>query len=99
MAARIISAQNSGILKCTLCSNTSADRNTELNLMIPYINGFTEDCNNNIKVVKNNIYDYIFLSISESILFTLFPKKKTLLYNDELSFDSSFLCRFSAIPQ
>jgi len=60
MADWILSAQNSGIPEYTSCSNTLINWQTGiLNLFdVPYSNGFTEGCNNKIKVIKRNAYGY-----------------------------------------
>ena len=57
IADRILSAQNSGILKCTLCSDTLINRQIGIlsSFDVPYSNRFTKGCNNNIKVIKTTI--------------------------------------------
>ncbi len=60
MADWILSAQNSGIPEYTSCSNTLI--NWQIGILnsfdVPYSNGFTEGCNNKIKVIKRNAYGY-----------------------------------------
>ena len=60
MADWILSAQNSGILEYTSCSNTLINWQTGIlnSFDVPYSNGFTEGCNNKIKVIKRNAYGY-----------------------------------------
>ncbi len=60
MADWILSAQNSGIPEYTACSNTLINWQTGIlnSFDVPYSNGFTEGCNNKIKVIKRNAYDY-----------------------------------------
>ena len=60
MADWILSAQNSGIPEYTSCSHTLI--NWQIGILnsfdVPYSNGFTEGCNNKIKVIKRNAYGY-----------------------------------------
>ena len=60
MADWILSAQNSGIPEYTSCSNTLINWQTGIlnSFDVPYSNGFTEGCNNKIKVIKRNAYGY-----------------------------------------
>ncbi len=60
LSARILSAQNSGIPEYTSCSNTLINWQTGIlnSFDVPYSNGFTEGCNNKIKVIKRNAYGY-----------------------------------------
>lgn len=60
MADWILSAQNSGIPEYTACSNTLINWQTGIlnSFDVPYSNGFTEGCNNKIKVIKRNAYGY-----------------------------------------
>lgn len=56
----IYSAQDSGLHEFIKCSNTMINwQNGILNsFTVPYTNGFTEGCNNKIKVLKRNAYGY-----------------------------------------
>lgn len=56
----VYAAQNSGICDYHTCSNTLINwQNGILNTFdYPYSNGFTEGCNNRIKVLKRNAYGY-----------------------------------------
>ena len=60
MADWILSAQNSGIPEYTSCSNTLINWQTGIlnSFDVPYSNGFTEGCNNKIKVIKRTAYGY-----------------------------------------
>lgn len=60
MADWILSAQNSGIPEYTSCSNTLINWQTGIlnSFDVPYSNGFTEGCNNKIKMIKRNAYGY-----------------------------------------
>ena len=60
MADWILSAQNSGIPEYTSCSNILINWQTGIlnSFDVPYSNGFTEGCNNKIKVIKRNAYGY-----------------------------------------
>ena len=60
MADWILSARNSGIPEYTSCSNTLINWQTGIlnSFDVPYSNGFTEGCNNKIKVIKRNAYGY-----------------------------------------
>lgn len=60
MADWILSAQNSGIPEYTSCSNTLINWQTGIlnSFDVPCSNGFTEGCNNKIKVIKRNAYGY-----------------------------------------
>lgn len=53
-------AQNSGVTEYTSCADTLINwRIGILNSFdVPYSNGFTEGCNNKIKVLKRNAYGY-----------------------------------------
>lgn len=64
---RILSAQNSGIPEFIACSNTLIHwQKWILNSFdVPYSNGFTEGCNNKIKVLKCNAYGYRNVSETE----------------------------------
>lgn len=56
----IYAAQSSGLDEYVKCSNTMINwQNGILNSFdVPYTNGFTEGCNNKIKVLKRNAYGY-----------------------------------------
>ena len=56
----IYDAQSSGIVDYDTCSNTLINwQNGILNTFdYQYTNGFTEGCNNRIKVLKRNAYGY-----------------------------------------
>ena len=60
MADWILLAQNSSIPEYTSCSNTLINWQTGIlnSFDVPYSNGFTEGCNNKIKVIKRNAYGY-----------------------------------------
>lgn len=60
MSDWILSAQNSGIDEYTSCSNTLIRWQVGIlnSFDVPYSNGFTEGCNNKIKVLKRNAYGY-----------------------------------------
>lgn len=60
MSDWIYDAQSSGIVDYDTCSNTLINwQNGILNTFdYPYTNGFTEGCNNRIKVLKRNAYGY-----------------------------------------
>jgi transposase len=53
-------AQDSNLLEYYECSNTLINWRTEIlnTFDYPYSNGFTEGCNNKIKVLKHNAYGY-----------------------------------------
>ena len=56
----ILSASNCGIPQFEKCSATMQRWYTGIlnSFMVPYTNGFTEGCNNKIKVLKRNAYGY-----------------------------------------
>ena len=60
MSEWILSAQNSGIPEYLACSNTLVNWQKGIlnSFDVPYSNGFTEGCNNKIKVLKRNAYGY-----------------------------------------
>lgn len=60
MSDWILSAQDSGIQEYRSCSNTLINWQTGIlnSFDVPYSNGFTEGCNNKIKVLKRNAYGY-----------------------------------------
>lgn len=60
MSDWILSAQDSGIPEYHSCSNTLINWQTGIlnSFDVPYSNGFTEGCNNKIKVLKRNAYGY-----------------------------------------
>lgn len=60
MSEWILSAQDSGIPEYLSCSNTLVNWQKGIlnSFDVPYSNGFTEGCNNKIKVLKLNAYDY-----------------------------------------
>ena len=60
MADWILSVQNSDIPEYTSCANTLLNWQTGIlnTFDVPYSNGFTEGCNNKIKVLKCNAYGY-----------------------------------------
>lgn len=60
MSDWIMSAQNSKIPEYNQCANTLINWRTGIlnSFDIPYSNGFTEGCNNKIKVLKRNAYGY-----------------------------------------
>lgn len=60
MSDWILSAQDSGIPEYRSCSNTLINWQTGIlnSFDVPYSNGFTEGCNNKIKVLKRNAYGY-----------------------------------------
>ena len=53
-------AQDSNLAEYYECSNTLINWQTEIlnTFDYPYSNGFTEGCNNKIKVLKRNAYGY-----------------------------------------
>lgn len=60
MSKWILSAQNSSIQEYLSCSNTLINWQKGIlnSFDVPYSNGFTEGCNNKIKVLKRNAYGY-----------------------------------------
>lgn len=60
MSDWILDAQNSGIPAFFNCAKTMINWSTGIlnSLDLPYTNGFTEGCNNKIKVLKRNAYGY-----------------------------------------
>jgi transposase len=60
MSKWVLSAQNSGILEYLSCSSTLLNWQKGIlnSFDVPYSNGFTEGCNNKIKVLKRNAYGY-----------------------------------------
>ena len=60
MSDWIMSAQNSGIEEYADCAKTLINWQTGIlnSFDVPYSNGFTEGCNNRIKVLKRNAYGY-----------------------------------------
>lgn len=60
MSDWILSAQNSGIPEYHSCSNTLINWQKGIlnSFDVPYSNGFTEGCNNKIKVLKRNAYGF-----------------------------------------
>lgn len=60
MSDWILSAQNSGIPEYASCSDTLVNWRTGIlnSFDVPFSNGFTEGCNNKIKVLKRNAYGY-----------------------------------------
>ena len=56
----ILSAQNSGLLDYSQCALTLQNWAKSIldTFDYPYTNGFTEGCNNKIKVLKRNAYGY-----------------------------------------
>lgn len=60
MAEWVYMAQDSGLSEYYECSNTLINWQTEIlnTFDYPYSNGFTEGCNNKIKVLKRNAYGY-----------------------------------------
>ena len=60
MSDWILFAQNSEILEYGECTKTLANWRTGIlnSFDVPYSNGFTEGCNNKIKVLKRNAYGY-----------------------------------------
>lgn len=56
----ILDAQNSDITHFSKCANTMINWSKGIlnSLQVPYTNGFTEGCNNKIKVLKRNAYGY-----------------------------------------
>ena len=60
MSKWILSAQSSSIQEYLSCSNTLINWQKGIlnSFDVPYSNGFTEGCNNKIKVLKRNAYGY-----------------------------------------
>lgn len=60
MSDWILFAQNSKIPEYGECTKTLANWRTGIlnSFDVPYSNGFTEGCNNKIKVLKRNAYGY-----------------------------------------
>lgn len=60
MSKWIMSAQNSRISEYVTCANTLINWQSGIlnSFDVPYSNGFTEGCNNKIKVLKRNAYGY-----------------------------------------
>ena len=60
MSDWILFAQNSKIPEYGECTKTLANWRTGIlnSFGVPYLNGFTEGCNNKIKVLKRNAYGY-----------------------------------------
>lgn len=56
----ILDAQSSGLTQFIKCSKTMINWSKGIinSLQVPYTNGFTEGCNNKIKVLKRNAYGY-----------------------------------------
>ncbi len=60
MGAWILEAQNSGLIEYENCGNTfiAWGKGILNSFKYGYTNGFTEGCNNKIKVLKRNAYGY-----------------------------------------
>ena len=60
MSDWIYAAQSSGLNEYVKCANTMINWQTGIlnSFDVPYTNGFTEGCNNKIKVLKRNAYGY-----------------------------------------
>lgn len=60
MAKWVLDAQNSGIAEYERCASTMINWQTGIlnSFTVPYTNGFTEGCNNRIKVIKRISYGY-----------------------------------------
>ena len=56
----ILNAQNSGLPDFEKCADTMRNWCSGIlnSFSVPYTNGFTEGCNNKIKVLKRNAYGY-----------------------------------------
>lgn len=75
----IYDAQESGIDRYIKCSSTLINWQTGIlnSFDVPYTNGFTEGCNNKIKVLKRNAYGYRnFERFRKRILYMFMDKKQ-----------------------
>lgn len=75
----ILDAQNSNISEYTKCTNTLINWQKGIlnSYDVPYTNGFTEGCNNKIKVLKRNAYGYSnFIRFRKRILLMFSEQKQ-----------------------
>lgn len=77
----IYTAQASGLSEYVKCSNTMINWQSGIlnSFEAPYTNGFTEGCNNKIKVLKRNAYGYRNFNRFRNRILHIFNYKKTTL--------------------
>ena len=85
MSDWIYDAQSSGIVDYDTCSNTLINwQNGILNTFdYPYTNGFTEGCNNKIKILKRNAYGYRNFRRFRNRILHIFNYKNTVLNTEK----------------
>ena len=81
----IYAAQSSGLNEYVKCSNTMI--NWQYGILnsfdYPYTNGFTEGCNNKIKVLKRNAYGYRNFKRFRNRILHIFNYKNTTLNTEK----------------
>lgn len=70
-------ARNSGLKEFEACCDTIEEWKAEIlqSFDCPYTNGYTEGCNNRIKVLKRNAYGYRNFDVSEIASCICFPAR------------------------
>jgi transposase len=73
----ITAAQDSGIKRFVICANTMINWSAGIlnSFESPYTNGFTEGCNNKIKILKRNAYGYRSFSRFRNRILHIFNNK------------------------
>ena len=81
----IYAAQSSGLNEYVKCSNTMINwqRGILNSFEHPYTNGFTEGCNNKIKVLKRNAYGYRNFKRFRNRILHIFNHKNTDLSTEK----------------
>lgn len=85
MTEWIYAAQASGLDAYIKCSNTMINWQTGIlnSFDVPFTNGFTEGCNNKIKVLKRNAYGYRNFNRFRNRILHIFNYKKLLLNKEK----------------